>query len=311
MKQPLIKVKATLEWDFRELVGEQFVVSVNVGPVDDILVLTRPDKPDNFLQPAIQEIKHTIHHQTRGGISSIELSSSKANFWSIQPLPEERYLAAESRTPVGGENTYHNAYLYESNGELLGSFPMGDAISTVQSSRGGEIWVSYFDEGVFGDGIGRSGLNAFNIAGDLRFDFTEIAKTSTLGYMADCYALNAASNEETWVCYYTEFPVVCLKERKLDRHWPAIKEMVGSGAFAVLKDCMLFTGGYDFRGHLFWHDLERDKTIKVIALQPNGDPLEWSEKTSRVVGRGAKLYIEQDSQIWSLSLHVIRPPEST
>jgi hypothetical protein len=225
----------------------------------------------------------------------------------VQPLPEERYVAAKARAL----RTEQNAYIYNSKGEVVMSWAAGDGIKSVQASRNGKIWVSYFDEGIYGSGSGSPGLNAYNPDGGPIFDFTEIVTASPLEYMADCYALNVASNQDTWVCYYTDFPVVCLRDRKLRRYWPAIKEMVGSSAFAVWNDLLLFAGGYHFEDQFFWHDLHRSRTAEVIAFKPEGGRLVKSQGVSRVMGRGAKLYVEQDAQIWSLSLHEIWPVESS
>ncbi len=57
--------------------------------------------------------------------------------------------------PEGGQ---YNAFLYAGDGVLERSACVGDGVEWAQTTRLGNVWVSYFDEGIFGNlGWGNGG----------------------------------------------------------------------------------------------------------------------------------------------------------
>jgi hypothetical protein len=99
------------------------------------------------------------------------------------------------------------------NGEAESTFTLGDGVQDVQVSRAGRIWVSYQDEGVFGNygwgapngpaPLGSAGLVCWDTDGTKVWDFVA---PDGLPAIADCYAMNV-SDEAAWACYYTDFPI--------------------------------------------------------------------------------------------------------
>jgi len=89
----------------------------------------------------------------------------------------------------------------------------GDGIEDVQTSVGGSIRVSYFDEGVIGSNgwghsggprpTGCSGLVRFGLGGAVQW-----AYEPPVGHepILDCYAVNV-HGEIVWLYYYTGFTV--------------------------------------------------------------------------------------------------------
>jgi len=55
------------------------------------------------------------------------------------------------------------AEIYDKSGShVLRTLDLGDASEEIQTTPDGRIWVSYFDEGVYGNGIGSEGLVCFD-----------------------------------------------------------------------------------------------------------------------------------------------------
>ena len=140
--------------------------------------------------------------------------------------------------------TDRNAHVFSLDGTPIRSFHAGDGIEEVQTTEAGDIWVSYFDEGVFGDTpLGGSGLACLDSAGRVEFKFNDLALAGSVPDIADCYAFNVCSDQEVWACYYTDFPLVRLVDRQVARIWAKVG-VTGSHAFAVLGQRVLFAGTY-------------------------------------------------------------------
>jgi hypothetical protein len=122
---------------------------------------------------------------------------------------------------------------YDSSGALKGSLNLGYGVQDLQTDPNGRIWVSYCDEGVYEGkgGISTQGLACSNSEGTPVFRFLEFARRNQLPPIDDCYALNVAANGDVWVNYYSDFPLICLRDMQLDRHWPEFGSL--GGTFAV------------------------------------------------------------------------------
>ena len=72
-----------------------------------------------------------------------------------------------------GDEEDRNAHVYEADGTPAYSFHAGDAIADVEATERGSIWVSYFDEGVFGHTpLGQAGLVCLDQGGRPIFRLT-------------------------------------------------------------------------------------------------------------------------------------------
>jgi hypothetical protein len=69
----------------------------------------------------------------------------------VQPLPDGGVLLVGARCRWRDGAAESNAATYDAEGELLREGVLGDGIEDVQTTPSGEIWVSYFDEGVYGN----------------------------------------------------------------------------------------------------------------------------------------------------------------
>jgi len=130
--------------------------------------------------------------------------------------------------------------VYGPDGKLRRQFVLGDGINGVQTTNEGMIWVSYCDEGVFGNfgwekPLGAAGLLCFDCAGHIVWEFQP---PDGVDAIADCYAFNVCG-DTVWTCYYTDFPLVRIDSRNQVRAW---KNNVG-GASALAVHASTFSSG--------------------------------------------------------------------
>jgi hypothetical protein len=206
--------------NFPEVLQASHLVCATIGPRGELLVLSS-DKPQ----------WNAATHTVAPGPLTYRLFSFHSNEWHpeltfgpthsffsfVQPLPGNRWLFVGSR--LEGP-TDQNAHVLDHDAKHLYSFNAGDGIEHIQATTGGEIWVGYFDEGVFGEGeLSHSGLVCLSDTGAPLMRFWEdIAEPNHLPSIDDCYALNVA-DEGVWVSYYSAFPLVKLRSKTLLRAW--------------------------------------------------------------------------------------------
>ncbi|MEM7593555.1 MAG: hypothetical protein AAF383_18920 [Cyanobacteria bacterium P01_A01_bin.83] len=196
-------------------------------------------------------------------------------------------------------NFEKNGRIYSNEGEYKREILLGDGIADVQVSEGGIIWTSYFDEGVFGnrgwnDPIGKNGLVAWNSMGEKIYEFYHNAE---IGQICDCYALNVISAREVWLYYYTEFPLVKLKNYKIQDYW--FVPIKGSSAFAIYRNFALFNGGYQERENFYLVKLEKNHQAKIISQIK----LKNISEISYISARRDTLYFLSNQKIFQLSVY--------
>lgn len=251
------EVVASRLYEFAQVIGERCLISASVGPYLDPVILSLEQDPDyrtespgwaSFAKKrADRPNRFRIHHLSSGAWRTIDLPEIDENYHSVQPLGPEEWLLVRGRSD---DDEDRNAHVYDASGRHLRSFPAGDGIQDVQTTPDGRIWVSYFDEGVFGGTkLGGMGLVCLDGRGHCSFRFTDILDDGLPG-ICDCYALNVVSDREVWLCYYTDFPLVKLLDNKVDGIWPRFP-VGGSPGFAVDGELTLFAGGYSRKGNLY------------------------------------------------------------
>lgn len=138
-----------------------------------------------------------------------------------------------------GQDILINGKLFDLDGVLLKEILLGDGIQSLQVSKSGTIWTSYFDEGVFGNygwdhPIGAPGLIAWNINGEQIF-------CNSRADICDCYALNVISDDDIWFYYYSDFNLCNIKDSQVHFFKPGIS---GSSGFIKYDSYFLFDKGY-------------------------------------------------------------------
>jgi hypothetical protein len=105
---------------------------------------------------------------------------------------------------------------------------------------------------------------------------------------------HVCSDRETWLYYYTDFPLVKLVDCKLAGSW--VVPIKGSHAFAVDGERVLFAGSYKEKDHLFLGALGTTKFQKLAPVDETGTPV----RPFRASGRRHHLYLATET-----ALHVV------
>ena len=132
----------------------------------------------------------------------------------VQPFGEGCLLAG-AWCRRGADGPEANAVVVDGKGRVERAFTIGDGVQDVRVTARGDVWVSYFDEGVFrGPGedrsdsepSGESGLVRFDPHGVVRFTYDHAAAPTEPIY--DAYATNVDEDGAAWVYFYSQFPIV-------------------------------------------------------------------------------------------------------
>lgn len=295
-KSPSVVAQPVVQ--FADVIGSRHLISVSVGPDLHPVLLSLATTPDYRVETwgassakrhADQVNRFTIHFQIGQEWKELQLPPTHENYHFLQPLGSDRWLLVRGRADNDQDA---NAHVFDGAGRRVRSFPAGDGIQDVQTDELERIWISYFDEGVFGNtSLARSGLVCLDDQGRLVFDFQKVPHECVRS-MADCYALNVCSGREAWLCYYTDFPLVKLVDLQLADVWLRFP-VSGSPAFAVRGNAVLFAGGYKQRNSLFRVDLGSLRSKEFQPVDQQGRAI----ANFSALGRGSSLFLGTPSSL--------------
>ncbi|HZB31774.1 MAG TPA: hypothetical protein VE465_16575 [Streptosporangiaceae bacterium] len=275
------------------------LVSATVGPQGQLVslwtdgqgreVLSSSDnqRRSDLPGPAVRVVEHWPAPVVSVTVAGLGLASPTA-----QPLPDGKTLIVGARHR--GQD--HNAAVYNEMGALVLTGRLGDGIEHVRTTSVGDIWVAYFDEGVYGDDpLGGHGLVRFTA--DLEPSWRYSAPGG-IDSIDDCYALTV-TNHEVWACYYSSFPVVRIRDGRATG-WHS-----GRAAHALLaySDTIALAGGYGAErdvvavGALTGDRLRVEREFRLTL--PDGTEL---PKRVQMFGHGDELHVLADTAWHKISL---------
>lgn len=275
-----MNLAATHHADLEPVVQGDVLVSVSLSPHGDLVALwSDPAGADalrsrthrnggsfaNSRTPRPVTVRITVYNALLLEVPAFELA-----FPTVHLMPGDTVLAvgARARNP-----SHHNAIQYAADGSIVTTAGLGDAIEHVATTRVGDVWVGYFDEGA------PAGLKRFGP--DLRLAWTHDS------FILDCYALNV-TDHVVWTCYYTDFPVVRIEDGRATA-WR--NPITGVRALAVAGKRVGLFGGYDSPDRLVLgtlYDGEFHPEGEYRLTLPDGSPL---PRDATVLGRGNELHV--------------------
>ncbi|MEV4481825.1 hypothetical protein [Micromonospora coxensis] len=296
--------------------GDQ-LVSASIGPAGELVALW--SHPDD--KAALQSVTHqpgwatfpdpttprpvAVRASRQVGDTALvtPLPALTLAHPSVQPLPNGRMLVVGARCRWRADEPDRNAVIYDSDGRVETQATLGDGIEHVFTTTSGEVWVGYFDEGVYGNygwgsgdappPIGAMGLLRFSPELERTWQFPSHVD-NTWGAISDCYALNV-TDDAVWTSYYTGFPLVRVRDGEVTGWRNPID---GATALVVNGTRVGLLGGYGRERDTFVvGELDGDAlriTGEYQLVLPDGSPL-----PARVtaVGRGPVLHLVTD-QYW-------------
>jgi hypothetical protein len=151
----------------------------------------------------------------------------------------------------------------------------------------GGVWVSHFDEGVFGDELGSAGIAHFDTSGSVtwRANYDDGVPS-----VDDCYALNTVRGD-AWACYYSDFPILCVRHDGQHRVWN--NQVRGAAALAVDGDRIVLFGGYgEHRSRIALLTLRETAAEWVGELRLTGP----EATRAQAAGRGDTIHLIGDGE---------------
>ncbi|TCP48570.1 hypothetical protein EV191_110130 [Tamaricihabitans halophyticus] len=277
-------------------------VCASIGPSGEALALWAAN-PEAATQSSLP-VRARISTHTAATTSSTPIDWRPSAHPMIQPLPDGRVLVVAARCQWRHAGPEQNAVTYDSTGQVCAEQTLGDGIEHVLSTRQGDVWVGYFDEGVFGNlgWSGTTGPSPLGAAGLVRYDTELTARwhypshsLHPWGAISDCYALNV-TDDATWTCYYRRFPVVRIQDDTLT-WWH--NDIRGAKALAVDGSRVaLYGGGKAAHDRLATGVLETEGlrvTGEYRLVLPGGEPMPFR---AQVIGRGADLHVVLNTGEW-------------
>lgn len=217
----------------------------------------------------------------------------------VQPLAGGILLAG-ARCHWRPEGPEQNARALDWSGTERARFVVGDGIQDLRVTPDGTIWVSYFDEGIFGnfgwngpgpEPMGAAGLLAFSETGEPRFAYDPEAAGTDM--ICDAYALNVGAEGEVWLYFYTEFPIVRIANGSY-RAWQ--HGIGGARALAVQGERVLLLGDYE-RPDLARVVELRKRKARVVRELRLVDEAGRALGAAPAWGAGADLYLLDERRV--------------
>jgi hypothetical protein len=214
-----------------------------------------------------------------------QLSALQSHHPVFDALPDGGFVVADARSRRGEEHVQ----VFDALGRSSWTFRVGDAIQDLLVDENGDIWVGYFDEGVYGDDeLSHPGLRRWSSTGDPLWEYRG---GPGHGEISDCYALNV-DGRATWACPYQDFPLLEIRDDRVVR---TLQNPVhGASAFAVHAGRVVFYGPYgDDRNQLVdcrltWNAVEPVTHTRLV--RPDGTDIGLRD----VVCRGPRIYVLED-----------------
>lgn len=186
-------------------------------------------------------------------------------------------LLVNARSCLYSDNTYDkNASLYDRDGNKKQQFLLGDGIESIQVSPRQNIWVSYFDEGIFGncgwgsagtgrqyvEPVGRCGIRSFYANGQPAYMFEDSDAD-----LCDCYAMNVIHDNSVWFYYYSDFKLGHVMRQSGYEYFETDHKYEGSHGFAIYQDYVLFFGDYAHPCVLRLYKIHQRRLVFLTVIQ--------------------------------------------
>lgn len=169
------------------------------------------------------------------------------------------------------ESSEHNAFIVNNEGEMLSSFECGDCVQEIFPTDKG-MWISYSEEGIYGEGISTQGLVFFDYSGKPLFKFNK-----ELGYISDnededdfiiedCYAMCGAAEGGVWLLPYSNFNLIQLDAaKKISKQMEVPEKLYGSNAISFDGTITFFHSPYRTSTDLYAWDQRKKGTPRKIG----------------------------------------------
>jgi hypothetical protein len=189
-----------------------------------------------------------------------------------------------------------------SDGGVESTIDIQAVASHVQVTSDHRIWIGYSDESVYGGSEqAKQGLVRLNSKGNRDFSFLECLQRFSPGTgFTDCYAMNVASNQETWV-YFNDrsWDMAQIIEDNINMYVRGI-EVEAARALAIRDtDIMFATNRVDLgQATVYTGNISAKSFRRWQVVDHKGSPLSVIDE----IGRGARLFFRTLQGIYVLDV---------
>lgn len=239
------------------LLQKRKIISATVAHDGTLVLLVVGEGEDKVAFPVLEqpggatfpETKSTKAYKAwllriRNGIEQeVEISTMKSAYPRVDVLPDGGFIVVSCRCKFADGKGELNARLYDADGSLQKELCFGDGIEDIATTADSRIWVSYFDEGVFGnygwdDPMGYAGLNCFDTEGKIIWQYPLEDSPHSID---DCYAMTI-NRDEVWMCFYSDFPIARVEGNHQIKYWR--NKVAGARCIAIDRELVMLYGGY-------------------------------------------------------------------
>lgn len=201
------------------------------------------------------------HKKTFVQLNGVEITVSFTAYKlsMIRWIDDNHFLAATY------ESDKKNMFIVDLPGQLLHSFNGGEAFEEIVVGKEG-IWVSYFDEGVFGNGISTEGLVLFDMTGNILLRYhSDLLNPNAI---ADCYALCKGRGTTAWIFPYTDFPLIEINsQERTSRTYPVPELLHGAKALCIRGKDAYFFDPYNSNQKMYQLKIGTQKPLLLGSVQ--------------------------------------------
>jgi hypothetical protein len=227
----------------------------------------------------------------------------------VQPMPGDRFLVAGARCRWHPDGPEPNAVAYDAGGQAASEHVLGDGIGELLATSSGQVWVGYFDEGIYGnygwghadteDPVGMYGIVRFSPALEPDWRLPRYTEIGPWDPISDCPALNV-DDTSVWACYDSDYPIVRIRDGKV-RGWH--NDVKGPAAMAAAGSRVaLVGGGRANRDRLAVTGLGAERAElagEYRLVLPGGEAL---PQEIEVIGRGSRLHFLTGASWYQLDM---------
>lgn len=291
--QPFVNLELHIENNYR-IIDVSFVNSTEL-----LLLAQEIKKMENNNSDSYDNLlpNYKIHIISNAECTQLfEIRNSEVNLHYIRSFKNGTICIVGARCEYISEDIIEkNALIYTRNGNLLNQMIFGDGIANIKIDENNNIWISYFDEGVYGNNgwvqpFGNMGLLYLNYNGELQYEYKPEKPHK---FIDDCYALTIDSKNDIWFYYYSEFVLCKYSNGNLTYYKPHAS---GSSCLLIGNRSILMDEGYGKHNQYGIFDKETLNEIDEIILVNENDEqisnsLKYYEDSRGILLTENKIYI--------------------
>ena len=315
----LLTVPATKLFTFADKLDGLTFQRLDVGPNDDPLILLNNSRPLPKISPglypdkaAVDQFEEVMHfnielsfsisakykivHFYDGKFTEVVLEQKGRLGYPVQPLRENYLLCGSKLTRTSSEG--YNAVVVDRDGVVLRRLNLGFGLEGMQTTRNGNIWTYYGDEGVFSkDTVSGKIIACFDSDGKHQYpdSFNE-----TFEYW--CTAVNVESDNSVW---FAPSQGSLVQVENFSVKTITTKQLGGSGAFAIHEQHAFWAPSYpDIMEVDFFvaSNLKTGKNKFYQAVDVDGKRLDHAHYAAR----GSRMYFTVNHDVYVIDMKDIQ-----